>query len=91
MTEREIFSHESAQELSAEKEMVTMYKNCPVYDDELLMNLGLFLNSKELARILFMNNVYRQIIDVPGVIMEFGVHWGGFVSLVSTKRMLRAL
>ncbi len=86
MTEREIYNHESKEELTAAKDVFQKFKECPVFEDELLMNLGLFLNSKELARMLFMDNLYRQIIDVPGVVMEFGVHWGGNLSLWSALR-----
>ena len=85
-TERERFSHESKTELEVGGEWIEQFKGCPVPDDEKLMNLGLFLNSKELARLLFMDNLYKQIMDVPGVVMEFGVHWGGNLSLFSALR-----
>ena len=29
-----------------------------------------------LSRLLYLNDVYQKIIEVPGVICEFGVHWG---------------
>lgn len=29
-----------------------------------------------LARLLYYNNLYQMIVDVPGVICEFGVQWG---------------
>lgn len=86
MTEREKYNHESKEEIAAAGGVLKKFKECPVFDDEILMNLGLFLNSKELARILFMNNLYKQILDVPGVVMEFGVHWGGNLSLWSALR-----
>lgn len=85
-TERERFNHESTEELKWGGVWLDYYRNCPVFDDEKLMNLGLFINSKELARLLFMNNLYRQILEIPGVVMEFGVHWGGNLSLLSALR-----
>ena len=30
-----------------------------------------------IGKLLFYNEVYKRILDVPGVICEFGVHWGG--------------
>lgn len=48
----------------------------PIPDDQILSNMGLFLNSKALSRLLFMNHLYEQIIDVMGVVMEFGTRWG---------------
>jgi hypothetical protein len=35
------------------------------------------LKRQVLSRILHYDTLYRQIIDVPGVICEFGVHGGG--------------
>lgn len=74
---KEGFRHESEMEKEARKEWMEKFKTCPVSEDELFSNLGLFTNSKDIARILFMNNLYTQILDVPGVVMEFGVKWGG--------------
>ena len=48
----------------------------PIPDDQILSNMGLFLNSKALSRLLFMNHLYEQIVDVMGVVMEFGTRWG---------------
>lgn len=54
--------------------------------DQLLSNLGLFLGSKNLARILFMDHLYRQIVDVQGVVMEFGTRWGQNLALFAALR-----
>lgn len=80
------FTHESESEKAARGGWIESFKKCPVSEDEIFSNLGLFLNSKEIARILFMDNLYRQILDVPGVVMEFGVKWGGNLSLFSALR-----
>ena len=51
------------------RELITeLLKNCPIPDDQLISNLGLFLNSKNLSRILFMDDLFKQIVDIPGVI-----------------------
>jgi hypothetical protein len=34
------------------------------------------LKRQSLSRILYYNNLYQKILDVPGVICEFGVQWG---------------
>ena len=68
------------------KEFVMHFRNCPIPDDEILQNLGLFLNSKNLSRILFLDYIYRQIIDKPGIIIEFGTRWGQNLSLFSALR-----
>jgi len=64
------------------------FKNCPIPEDQLLSNLGLFLNSKNLARILFMQNIYEQIIDVQGVVFDLGTRWGQNLSIFAACRGL---
>ncbi len=53
---------------------------------EILNNLGLYLNRQSLTRILFMNDLYKKIIDVNGIIIEFGVRWGQNLSLFESIR-----
>lgn len=62
------------------------FKRCRIPDNELLSNLGLFLSSKNLSRILFMHYLYTQIIDVQGIVIEFGTRWGQTLSLFAALR-----
>lgn len=41
-----------------------------------------------LARTLYLNDVYQRIIEVPGVICEFGVQWGASLATLSNLRAL---
>jgi hypothetical protein len=41
-----------------------------------------------LARVIYLNDVYKKIINVPGVICEFGVHWGSTNSVLNNLRAL---
>jgi hypothetical protein len=66
--------------------IVDQLKNTPIPDSELVFNLGLYINRQSLSRILFMTELYRKIIDVHGVVMEFGVRWGQNLSLFSSLR-----
>ena len=61
-------------------------QNAPVPEDELLANLGLFLTSKTLSRLLFFYEMYQKILNTHGVIIEFGVRWGQTLSLMSALR-----
>ena len=45
-------------------------------EDQLLVNLGLYMRSSALTKILFINELYELILDIQGVIMEFGTWWG---------------
>ena len=69
-------NYASLDERESRKGFVSIYKDCPIPDDQILANLPLFINSKALSRVLFMDHIYKQIVDVMGVVMEFGTRWG---------------
>lgn len=77
---------DSAEEMLAREQLVRQFKQNPIPDAEILSNLGLFINSKNLSRILFMDYLYRQIIDVQGIVIEFGVRWGQNLAIFSALR-----
>lgn len=76
----------SQSEKDLQLKFVQLLKQAPLPDDEILANLGLFLSSKSLSRILFFYEIYRKILHTHGVIMEFGVRWGQTLSLLSALR-----
>jgi len=73
-------------ENKARSDLYEMYKNSPLPDDQQLNNLGLFIESKWLSRILFMDFLYKKIVETQGVVMEFGTHWGQNSALFTTLR-----
>ncbi len=86
MNEYQVVNYSNDHENQTRSQLVQQLKNCPIPDSEILSNLGLFLNSKNLSRILFMDFLYRQIVDVQGVIIEFGTRWGQNAALFSALR-----
>ncbi len=88
MSERHtgITTKESNHEQLIRTEMLDHFKACPIPDGQILSNLGLFLNSKNLSRILFMDHIYRHVLDVQGIVVEFGVRWGQNLALFSALR-----
>jgi hypothetical protein len=76
----------SQSEKDLQKQFVDLLKQSPIPDDELLPNLGLYLSSKNLSRILFFYEIYQKILNTHGVIMEFGVRWGQNLSLLTALR-----
>jgi hypothetical protein len=76
----------STSEKDAFKQYVDLLKSAPLPEDELLPNLGLFLSSKSLSRVLFFYEIYRKILNSHGVIMEFGVRWGQTLAILSALR-----
>jgi hypothetical protein len=85
-SEMRTISNSSAQELATREAFHETFKSCPIPTSELLTQLGLFLNRQSLSRILFMQELYAQIIPVHGVVMEFGVRWGQNLALFSSFR-----
>jgi uncharacterized repeat protein (TIGR02543 family) len=87
-TDRNIKAKWNASEFEAgiRREFLKDFKQTPLPDDEILQNLPLFLNRQNLSQILFVNEMYRQILDVHGVIMEFGVRWGRNMALYGSLR-----
>lgn len=81
-----IKAYSSSHEAKIRQEIVELLKTCPIPDDQLMSNLGLFLNSKNLSRILFMDHIFKQIIDIPGVVFELGTRWGQNTALFSSLR-----
>jgi hypothetical protein len=81
-----IKSYESLSERDLRTTLVEKLISARIPKDQLLSNLGLFLDSKCLSRILFMDFLYQKIIDVQGVIMEFGTRWGQNLALLAALR-----
>jgi hypothetical protein len=61
-------------------------KAAPLPDDELLANIGLFVTSKNLSRLLFFTEIYKKIVNLHGIVAEFGVRWGQNLSLFEALR-----
>ena len=53
---------------------------------ELLDEASLYQNRQHLMRQLFFNGLYQQIINVHGVVMEFGCKWGKNLALFTALR-----
>jgi hypothetical protein len=76
----------SSDEKDAQGQFAELLKSNPLPDDELLANLGLFLTSKSLSRLLFFYEIYQKILHSHGIIAEFGVRWGQTLSVMSALR-----
>jgi hypothetical protein len=81
-----IVKSESTQETNSRETMLELFKKCPIPENELLQNLGLFIKRQDLSRIMFMHEMYQKIIDVHGVIIEFGTRWGQNLALFESFR-----
>lgn len=76
----------SNEEVKRRTDFASTFLESPIPKDQLLQNLGLYLSSKNLSRLMFMNHLYEKIIDVMGVVMEFGTHWGSNLAQFAALR-----
>lgn len=66
----------SKKELKNREKLLDLYKKNPIPEDELTTQSAIFLRRQELSRILFFNEIYQQIQNLHGLIIEFGCRWG---------------
>lgn len=76
----------SQSEKDVQASFVRHLKQSPLPDDEILHNLGLYLSSKTLSRLLFFYELYKKVVPLHGVLIECGVRWGQTLSLLSALR-----
>ena len=81
-----IISASNEKELNDKRKLLEILKSNYIPEELILDNLGLFMRRQQLSRVLLMNNLYQKIIDIHGVIMEFGVFFGQNLSLFSSLR-----
>lgn len=63
-----------------------LFKDSPIPGEQILVHLGLYLNRQTLSQLLFMHEMYQQILNVHGVVMEFGPRWGRNLALFQSFR-----
>lgn len=86
MSEYKILGGSKESEVKNRAEFLDLFRQTPIPENELLSNLGLYLNRQTLSRILFMHELYQKIVGVHGVVMEFGVRWGQNLALFESFR-----
>ena len=62
MTEKDetsynIKTYSSDDEINVRLGFAEHFRQCPIPDNQILSNLGLFVNSKSMSRLLFMNHI----------------------------------
>ena len=55
------------------RRLFALFKDRPMPDEDLLVNLGLFMRSGALAKLLFLDEIYRKVVGIPGHIMELSL------------------
>lgn len=61
----------------------------PAFGDEVWQRHSVVtMNVSAASRLLYLNMLYQKIVDVPGVICEFGVHWGATLAQLINLRSI---
>src|SRR5665647_1719488 len=76
----------TADEIQKRKDFLSIFDACSIPQEEILSNLGLFINRQSLQRILFFSELYKKIVDLRGIVIEFGVRWGQNLALFANLR-----
>ncbi len=83
------FTQQSGTEQSLNKALLDIAQTLlPQYGNHWNIHNLVTLKRQSLSRIIYYNTLYQKIIDVPGVICEFGVQWGAtLVQLINLRGM----
>jgi hypothetical protein len=73
-------------EVQAYQTLAATLKDNPIPEHQLLAHLPLFLTRSSLAHVMFMSDLYRQVLDVHGDVLEFGTRWGRNLALFMSLR-----
>lgn len=76
----------SADERERKEVIANLIEQCPIPAAERIDNIGIFLSSKTWARLKFMDFIYQKIVEVPGVVIEFGTRWGQNIATFAALR-----
>jgi hypothetical protein len=80
------FVHDSSGETEVSRRLGKLLADTPIAPEEVVNNLPLFLRRHQLTDLLSMDLLYREVLDVPGVIMEFGVRYGRHLGTFTALR-----
>lgn len=81
-------SKASADQILHREQLYKLFNERPLPDDQLLICPGLYMRSSVLAKILFVNEAYQLILNIPGIIVEFGTWWGQNLALFENLRAI---
>lgn len=77
MANIKLTSQASEKEVKGRNAAAKLFRDCPIPDNEVIANAGLFIKRQELTKQLFFNYLYENhIVKSHGIIIEFGVRWG---------------
>lgn len=88
MKEIKTSSLASSNELDQRKKFFELYQKNPIPPEEQLANISLFQKRQDLMKVLFFNELYQEIVNTHGIIVEFGCRWGQNLTTLSKLRSI---
>ncbi|NRS49380.1 TylF/MycF/NovP-related O-methyltransferase [Brevibacillus sp. HB2.2] len=86
MNKIEFLQRYAEDEKQTRLELLDLFINSPIPKTEMIDHMGLYVHRQMLSRMLFLNDIFQQILNVNGVIMEFGVRWGTNLAIYEALR-----
>jgi hypothetical protein len=86
--ESAVISYSPSDAIEARQQIFDMMNNYKSTDEEKERSLGLFMRGSLLARIFAITEIYKQIVQLPGIIFDIGT-WRGQTAVVCEN--LRAI
>jgi hypothetical protein len=59
-----------------------LYQNSPIPSEEFIDQFALYATPASLRRFIHFDRLYQKILELPGIIMVFGVRWGRDLSVL---------
>lgn len=78
----------STHEQHTRQQLLELFENTPIPRELILENLELYMRPQRISEILVLQQLYSKILDVQGIIIEFGVRWGRHLSVFSAFRAM---
>lgn len=75
------FTNSSNGQMTARDELFEVFQSYDAPNDEIERSLSLFMRGSQLARVLAIQEVYLQVLDIPGNIFDFGT-WRGSTAVL---------
>jgi hypothetical protein len=83
-----ILSRATEDQAANRARMRELYESTPLPIDELVVNFPLYTRASVMAKVLYLDELYRHVLPLPGVIMEFGTWWGANLALFESLRAI---
>lgn len=87
-TNADTLPREPDMERAVRHQLAALLAHTPIPHEELVDNLSLYLRRQPLTDVLTLDRLYTMILDVPGAIMEFGVHYGRHLAAFTALRAI---